>query len=448
MSINKSQKFIVAGAGLVGSVLALRLLQKGYQVDIYESRADMRTQSMSAGRSINLALSHRGIEALKLVGLEKEILNHAVQMKGRLIHNVHGELNFQPYSIREGEHINSISRRVLNVILMNEIEKYGIKINFSHRFETYHAEQNEFVFSYQGNKKNVGATCLISTDGANSSARKYMLDNSNELKMNYQQKFQPYGYKELTIPPGSNREFLLEKNSLHIWPRGHFMMIALPNPDATFTATLFLPFEGKEGFSNLKDSSSLNEFFQEYFNDTLNIIPDLEEEFFQNPTGHLNSVKCSPWYYHDKFLLMGDAAHAIIPFYGQGMNCGFEDVVVFDQLLDRESNIENLFKQFELSRKVNSDAISDLAEDNFEEMRDKVADPIFQRKRILEAQLEKKYPDYYSKYALVTFRPDVSYSYAMNKGRKQDEFLLKICETQSSFSDLELENIFNSMKSL
>ncbi|MCC6816087.1 MAG: FAD-dependent monooxygenase [Saprospiraceae bacterium] len=443
-----NKKFSVVGAGLVGSLVALRLLQKGFQIEVYESREDMRLHPMSAGRSINLALSHRGLEALKLVGLEEQVLSHSIQMKGRMIHSINGELNFQPYSIREGEHINSISRRVLNVILMDEIEKHGVRIKFSHRLETYDNNMDLFTFSCNGEKVFVSGNSVIATDGASSSARKFMLENSAELRMNYQQKFQPYGYKELTIPPGPESKFLLEKNALHIWPRGHFMMIALPNPDASFTATLFIPFIGLEGFESLSDKQSLDSFFSNYFSDAKLLIPDLTQEFFSNPTGHLNSVKCSPWSYKDRILLMGDAAHAIIPFYGQGMNCGFEDVVVFDQLLDTCTDIESLFRRFELQRKINSDAISDLAEDNFEEMRDKVADPVFQRKRLLEAQLEEKFPKYYSKYALVTFRPDISYSEAMVKGRKQDEYLLEICKTQFEFSNSDLETIFNNLNQI
>ena len=445
----KNKKIIIAGAGLVGSLLALRLLQRGCNVEIFESREDMRLQSMSAGRSINLALSHRGIEGLKLVGLTDQILPHAVQMKGRMIHTLNSELLFQPYSVRANEHINSISRRTLNIQLMDAIEKWGVKINFSSRLSHFTPEENKFTFTTKDHLKNeLVDCCLIATDGSNSIARKFMLDRSAELRMNYNQKFQDYGYKELTIPPGEHSHFLLEKNALHIWPRGHFMMIALPNPDATFTATLFLPFKGEQGFESLQNTSTLRSFFHDYFTDALPLISHLEDEFFENPTGHLNSVKCSPWHYKDQILLMGDAAHAIIPFYGQGMNCGFEDVVVFDQLLDKSLNVEELFQQFEYSRKPNADAISDLAEDNFEEMRDKVSDPVYQRKRALESQLEKKYPDYYSKYALVTFRPDVSYSEAMVKGRLQDEFLLKICSERSVFDDSEMLKIYNHLQSI
>ncbi|MEP7196918.1 MAG: NAD(P)/FAD-dependent oxidoreductase [Saprospiraceae bacterium] len=443
------KKIAIVGAGLVGSLLALRLLQRGLKVEIFESREDMRKQTISAGRSINLALSHRGIRGLNLVGLEDKILEHAVQMKGRMIHKIDSELSFQAYSIRDGEYINSISRRTLNIILLDAIESFGVKVNFGKKLHSFLPEKNLIYFEDKNNQQSqVEDSILIATDGANSMARKFMLDRSAELKMNYNQKFQEYGYKELNILPGKNGEFLLEKNALHIWPRGHFMMIALANPDATFTATLFLPFKGEQGFESLTDKNSVNNFFEKYFKDAKELIHDLDGEFFQHPIGHLNSVKCKPWHYEDKLLLMGDAAHAIIPFYGQGMNCGFEDVVVFNELLDKYNDTLELFEQFEKSRKINSDAISDLAEDNFEEMRDKVADPIYQRKRTLEAQLEKQFPSYYSKYALVTFCPDVSYSEAMIRGRKQDDYLMNLCMTKTDFTNEDLGKIFKELESL
>ncbi len=447
MSNFKDKKILVAGAGLVGSLLGLRLLQKGFNIEIFETREDMRLHPMSAGRSINLALSHRGIEGLKRVGMDQQILSHAVTMKGRMIHSLSEELLFQPYSLREREHIHSISRRTLNVMLMDALEEYGVKINFNKRLKHFNPELNTFTFTNaQGHESEYKDCILIATDGANSAARKNMLERSSELRMNFTQKFQPYGYKELTIPPGPGQNFKIEKNALHIWPRGHFMMIALPNPDGTFTATLFLPFSGEESFSQLTNEEAVHNFYKKHFPDSLDLLPQLQTEFFENPTGQLYSIKCSPWHYNDQLLLMGDAAHAIIPFYGQGMNCGFEDVVVFDDLLNQYTDTSELFKQFEQSRKINADSISDLAEDNFEEMREKVSDKIFQRKRKLEAQLEEKFPEYYSKYALVTFRPDISYHQAMNQGRKQDEYLLNLCKDQMEFNEIELTDIFNTLR--
>lgn len=446
--MDKSKKIIIAGSGLVGSLLGLRLLQLGFDVSLFESRADMRKENISAGRSINLALSHRGIRALKLAGVDEEILSNAIQMSGRMIHTLDGQLALQPYSTRPGEFINSISRRTLNIILMDAIEKIKPDaIHFKSKLIRVENDCRRFVIETEQKEiKSMENAILIGTDGAASIARKTLFELTPHLRFNYSQTFQNYGYKELTIPPGKDNTFVIEKNALHIWPRGNFMMIALPNPDATYTATLFLPYHGAVSFDRLDTKESIMEFYQTYFSDAVPLMPDLESEFFEHPTGHLYTVKCSPWHYEDKILLMGDAAHAIIPFYGQGMNCGFEDVFVFDELLNEHMSWNNLFESFSKLRKPNADAIADLAEDNFIEMRDKVADPVFQKKRQLEMNLEKKFPEYYSKYALVTFRPDISYYDAMVKGRKQDEFLMNLCaDLNKEWGEKELDEIFNNM---
>lgn len=446
--MDKNKKILIAGSGLVGSLLGLRLLQKGFDVELFESRPDMRKEQISAGRSINLALSHRGIRALKLAGVGEVILSNAIQMHGRMIHTINGQLALQPYSTRPGEFINSISRRTLNVILMDAIEKMKHNaIHFKTRLIKADNDCNSFTFENEQKQHiKIENAILIGTDGAASIARKTLFELTPHLRFNYSQTFQNYGYKELTIPPGPDNSFVIEKNALHIWPRGHFMMIALPNPDATYTATLFLPYHGAESFDSLDSKEKVKAFYQKYFADAIPFMPELETEFFQHPTGHLYTVKCEPWHYEDKILLMGDAAHAIIPFYGQGMNCGFEDVYVFDELLDQHTDWKTLFENFSKQRKPNSDAIADLAEDNFIEMRDKVADPVFQRKRQLEMKLEKQFPEYYSKYALVTFRPDISYHDAMVRGRKQDEFLMGVCgEEKGEFKENELKEIYEHL---
>jgi len=447
--ISTSRKMVVAGSGLVGSLTALRLLQRGFDVELFESRPDMRSAAISAGRSINLALSHRGIRGLERCGIGKEVMAQAIPMKGRMIHDLNGTLHFQDYSTRSGEFINSISRRSLNVVIMDAIEK--IKpgaIHFQHKL--VHLDGNRETYAFEsGDRKLVERSnvLLIGADGAGSAARKWMLNQTPHFHFDYSQRYQNYGYKELTIPPGEGGSFRIEKNALHIWPRGHFMMIALPNPDATYTATLFLPYHGPESFEQLKSVDALRGFYAQYFPDALPLLTDLEQEFFEHPTGYLYTVKCAPWHYHDKILLIGDAAHAIIPFYGQGMNCGFEDVVVLDDLLDQHSDWTQLCNAYHLQRKANGDAIADLAEDNFVEMRDKVADPIFQRKRKLELQLETQFPEYYSKYAMVTFRPDISYHDAMVKGRKQDDLLMQHCQSPNEqWEQAELSRLFEMLK--
>lgn len=447
----QARKVVVAGSGLVGSLTTLRLLQRGFDVELFESRPDMRKTEISAGRSINLALSHRGIRGLERCGLGAEMLAQAIPMTGRMIHDVDGKLHFQEYSSRSGEFINSISRRSLNVMVMDAIDrlKPGC-IHFNHRLVELNTESETYGFESESKQRVIRSkVMLIGADGAGSAARKWMLDQTPRFHFDYSQRYQNYGYKELTIPPGPNGSFRLEKNALHIWPRGHFMMIALPNPDATYTATLFLPYSGPQSFDQLKSREALLEFYQQYFPDALPMLTDLEQEFFEHSTGYLYTVKCSPWHYEDKIMLIGDAAHAIIPFYGQGMNCGFEDVVVLDDLLDRYSDWLSLCKAYNQMRKPNGDAIADLAEDNFIEMRDKVADPVFQRKRNLELQLERKFPSYYSKYALVTFRPDISYFDAMVKGRKQDELLMNLCQNpELNFNDLALNDIYHKLQAL
>lgn len=446
--IKPGTKIAIAGSGLVGSLLALRLLQRGFDVQVFESRTDMRKTDISAGRSINLALSHRGIQALRMAGVDQEILSHAIQMKGRMIHDLEGQLKFQDYSSRPGEYINSISRRSLNVILMDAIEKIKPNaLHFKTRLLRFEQDCQRAVFENEsGHRIDFEGGIVIGTDGAASVARKTMLELTPHLRFNYSQTFQNYGYKELTIPPGTGSSFVIEKNALHIWPRGHFMMIALPNPDATYTATLFLPYHGADSFEQLTTKDAVRSFFKSYFSDAVPLMPDLENEFFEHATGHLYTVKCSPWHYQDRILLVGDAAHAIIPFYGQGMNCGFEDVFVFDQLLDQHEDWLSLCQNFSGIRKPNGDAIADLAEDNFIEMRDRVADPVFQRKRKLEMLLEKKYPDYYSKYALVTFRPDVSYRDAMLRGRWQDDLLMQFCQPEKEdWTEEELSAVYRQL---
>lgn len=445
------KKIIIIGAGLVGSLLALVLVKKGYAVCVYESRSDLRTNQISAGRSINLALSHRGLQILDKLGLKEKVLSHAIKMKSRIIHPLTGEISVQDYGTREGEYINSISRKVLNEILLNEIEKIQADaIHFDTKHTTSDLKNKKFYFTKKDGTQIIETNVRVfGTDGSSSATRDILLANSTQLRFNYQQSYQNYGYKELTLEPTANGDFQLENNGLHIWPRGHFMMIALPNPDASFTCTLFAPYHGSDGFDTLNNVDKLNNYFTKYFPDLANLFNNLNEQFVSNPIGNLVTVKCYPWHINDEVLLLGDAAHAIIPFYGQGMNCGFEDVMILSQLLDRENSWERIFSQFTAIRKPNTDAIADLAEDNFVEMRDKVADPIFQKKRFLEVALEKTHPNFYSKYSLVTFRPDISYYEAMRRGRRQDEILMEYCSQTEHpnidevYKKISLEGLLN-----
>ncbi len=440
-------KITIIGAGLSGSLLAIRLAQKGYNVSVYEKRPDMRNQNTIAGRSINLALSNRGIKALQLIGLEKEMLELALPMHSRMIHTVGKEPITSAYSGRQGEYINSISRSQLNIALLNKAETFGnIKLFFNHDCTNVALINNECTFNHNNQTVVKTADKIIGTDGAGSALRNSFENNLPNFQLS--QSFLEHGYKELNIPPNEDGSFKLNKNVLHIWPRGSFMCIALPNPTGDFTVTLFLAKKDAENnFEQLITAKQIEAFFEQYFPEIKNNIPDLVEQFNANPIGNLGTVKCAPYNYKDQSLLLGDAAHAIVPFYGQGMNCSFEDVVVLDALIETYQNDwATIFEQYDKLRKPNCDAIADLAVDNFYEMRDATANPVFQLKRQLETKLEQTYPTYYSKYSMVTFRDDISYSQAMLKGRQQDEYLMQICNNITSINELKIEDIYTKVK--
>lgn len=427
----KQENILIIGAGLCGSLLALRMAQRGFKVDLYESRPDLRTTDISAGRSINLALSDRGLKAMRLVGVADKVKPLCIPMYGRLIHDTQGNTFNSNYSGRDNEHINSISRGGLNSLLLTEAEQHdNVTIHFNKRCTSVDIETNTASFKCYDTKKEftVTADVVFGTDGAGSALRKsYYLEK--KFLFSYTQDYLTHGYKELEIPADKTGNHQISKGHLHIWPRGQYMLIALPNLDGSFTVTLFLSYDdGEYNFNNLTSIEKVTEFFQTQFPDALALIPDLDKEFFGNPTGALGTVKCSPWQYNGQTLLMGDAAHAIVPFYGQGMNASFEDVVVFDNVLEQHNGDWNTtFKTFEKTRKEDADAIADLAIDNYYEMRDHVANPIFKEKRMLEMNLEKTFPmEYFSKYSMVTFNEDINYAKAMKIGRAQDKALLNM----------------------
>ena len=474
------QRITIIGAGLAGSLLSIYLAKRGMTVDVYEARGDMRLAEVAAGRSINLALSDRGIAALREVGMDEYMLAEAVPMYGRMIHSVTGETKLLPYSGRQGEYINSVSRAGLNIALINEAAKYeNVAFHFNERCVDLDPDSGEAIFS--SGKRSDGDT-VIATDGAGSAVRHAMM-NGGVDRFDFSQKWLEHGYKELHIPalPGQNhlRErvgspFAIEKNALHIWPRHKFMMIALPNFDGSFTCTLFLGHEREslvdnfgagstsEGelrtgrasvreysFDQLKDERSVREFFEAEFPDAVELMPTVVEDFFHNPTGNLGTVKCFPWNVGGKALLLGDSAHAVVPFYGQGMNCAFEDVRVLDQLVEEHgTDWETVYEEFGRRRKVNTDAIADMAEENFYEMRDAVADPVFLRKRELETKLEQTYPDYFSKYSMVTFRDDLPYSVAKARGNAQDKFLMDVCERVRDVGEIDIAELLEQLRSI
>jgi kynurenine 3-monooxygenase len=442
----KKEKVIIIGAGLAGSLLAIYLAKRGIEAEVYEARGDMRKTEMSAGRSINLALSDRGIAALREVGMDEYMLAEAVPMRGRMIHATDGATKLLPYSGRPGEYINSISRAGLNVALMNEAEKYdGVKFYFNER--CVHFDCADGAAKFESGKTVEGDT-LIATDGAGSAVRNAML-HGGVSRFNFSQTWLEHGYKELHIPPGDNGSFRMEKNALHIWARRSFMMIALPNFDGSFTCTLFLAHKGENSFAQLGDEKSLAEFFETNFADAIPLMPTLVEDFFTNPIGNLGTIKCFPWNAGGKALLLGDAAHAVVPFYGQGMNASFEDCRILNQLIEqRGTNWEKIFDEFTAARKPNADAIADMAEENFYEMRDAVADPVFVRKRELETRLEQTFPDYFSKYSMVTFREDLPYAVAKQKGNAQDKLLMEICAQIDDLNGIDLNEVLEKVKNL
>jgi len=430
-SDSKQQNILIIGAGLCGSLLALRLGQRGYNVTVMEMRPDLRKVDISAGRSINLAFSDRGNKAMKLVGIEDKVKTLCIPMNGRMLHDKDGNTFLSNYSGREHEYINSISRGELNALLLTEAEKHkNVTIHFNKKCQSVNFEKTTALFQDYNTKHEFveDADCIIATDGAGSALRKsYFLEK--KFLFSFSQQWLSHGYKELSILPDQDGGYKTYKNALHIWPRGDFMIIALPNLDGSFTVTLFLSYnEGAYNFNNLTSPEMVTEFFAKEFPDALELMPNLVEDFFDNPTAPLGTVKCSPWHYKGNTLLMGDSAHAIVPFYGQGMNASFEDVVEFDKVLDMGlNNWEHIFETYEKNRKKDTDAIADLAIDNFHEMKDHVGQELFQEKRKIEMALEQHFPeDYSSKYSLVTFNEDIGYREAMLKGRAQDKAILNM----------------------
>jgi len=413
------------GSGLAGGLLAAYLGRRGYDVDLYERRADPREGNIVGGRSINLAVSTRGIHALEQIGIADEVLRHAIPMRGRMIHDKSGDLHFSPYDVDPKKCINSIGRAALNTTVIEAAQRYpNVRVHFNHRCTD--VDLTEPVAHVLDTKTNttsaVRTDAVIGVDGAFSAVRQSM-----QLKIDnfqYDESYLAHGYKELTVPPAPDGSWRMEKNALHIWPRKSFMMIALPNPDGSFTCTLFWEFEGPRSFATTKTDDEVCDFFREEFPDAVPLMPNLLEDFKTNPTGSLVTIRCAPWFYRDKVCLVGDAAHAVVPFYGQGMNAAFEDCVVLDECLagfpeDRQRAFAEYFQR----RKVNADALADLALENFIEMRDKTASRAFRAKKKLDHFLEAALPGIYLPlYTMVTFTR-IPYGDAARRARLQDRIV-------------------------
>ena len=428
-------KFILIGSGLAGGLLAAYLGRRGYDVDLYERRADPREGNIIGGRSINLALSTRGIHALEQLGIADEVLQHAIPMRGRMIHDKSGNLHFAPYDVDPNKHINSIGRAALNTTVIEAAQRYpNVRVMFNHRCTDVDLDSAtaELVDSYVEAGVSpadpvrqvieVSADAVIGVDGAFSAVRQSMQEKLQTF--DYDESYLAHGYKELTIPPGPDGSWQMEKEALHIWPRKSFMMIALPNPDGSFTCTLFWEFEGPRSFASTKTDDDVDRFFDEEFPDAVPLMPALLEDFKNNPTGSLVTIRCAPWFYKDKVALVGDAAHAVVPFYGQGMNAAFEDCVVLDECLaEFPDNRERAFDEYFARRKENADALADLAIDNFIEMRDKTASKTFRAKKKLDHALEAALPGIYLPlYTMVTFTR-IPYAEAAQRARRQDSII-------------------------
>ena len=417
-------KFVLIGSGLAGGLLAAFLGRRGYEVDLYERRGDPREGNLVGGRSINLALSTRGIHALQQLGIADEVLKHAIPMPGRMIHDKSGNLHFSPYDRDPNKHINSIGRAALNTAVIEAAQRYpNVRVNFNHQCTGLNLDGPvAHLIDPEKAALEVRGDAVIGVDGAFSAVRKSM---QQQIKgFGNDESYLAHGYKELTIPPGPDGSWRMEKNALHIWPRKSFMMIALPNPDGSFTCTLFWEFKGPRSFETTETDADIASFFAEEFPDAVLLMPALLEDFRQNPTGSLVTIRCAPWSYKDKVALLGDAAHAVVPFYGQGMNAAFEDCVVLDECLAKfPNNREQAFaKYFEL-RKKNADALADLAVQNFIEMRDKTASRIFRAKKKLDHLLEAVLSGIYLPlYTMVTFTR-LPYAEAARRARWQDRIV-------------------------
>ena len=416
-------KFVLVGSGLAGGLLAAYLGRRGYDVDLYERRADPREGNIVGGRSINLAISTRGIHALERIGIADEALRHAIPMRGRMIHDKSGTLHFAPYDVDPKKCINSIGRASLNTAVIEAAQRYpNVRVQFNHKCTDVDLDEAVCHLETETGKLTARGDAVIGVDGAFSAVRASMQQNIGNLQ--YDESYLAHGYKELTIPPGPDDSWQMEKNALHIWPRKSFMMIALPNPDGSFTCTLFWEFEGPRSFATIRTEDDVRRFFDEEFPDAVPLMPTLLEDFKNNPTGSLVTIRCAPWYYRDRVCLLGDAAHAVVPFYGQGMNAAFEDCVVLDECLEKfPNNRERAFAEYFSRRKENADALADLAIGNFIEMRDKTASRAFRAKKKLDHFLEAALPGMYLPlYTMVTFTR-VPYAQAARRARLQDRIV-------------------------
>jgi kynurenine 3-monooxygenase len=432
-----SEQIQVAGAGLAGSLLAVLLAKRGFKVTVFESRGDLRSEDVGAGRSINLALANRGIAALEGAAVMGHVREAMIPMRGRILHPVEGDLGFQPYGSRDHEVIYSISRAGLNAILMDAAEAQGVEIKFEHPVVSFDALTG--IATVEDRRANttfeIGGP-IIGCDGAGSPIRKGMeaagLCGVSEEKL-------AHSYKELNIPGDADGQHRMETEALHIWPRGGYMLIALPNVDGSFTVTLFLPDEGPISFDSIRDEQSVVALFEQQFPDALSLLPTLTQDFAANPTGFLGTIRTDRWY-TEHALVLGDAAHAVVPFHGQGMNCAFEDCSALARCIDQlGSDWSAVFPEFEALRRANANAIADMALENYVVMRDSVLDPRFLIRKRLEFELERRQPErFIPRYSMVMFH-HLPYAEAKARGAVQAELMTEIIGAHQTFDQIDVD---------
>jgi kynurenine 3-monooxygenase len=434
------QSITLIGGGLVGALLAQLLAKRGFAVEVFEKRPDPRIAGFVGGRSINLALAERGLQALRTAGLADDVLQRAVMMRGRMVHPLNGTPGLQRYGVDDSEVIWSVSRGGLNMLLLDAAEAAGVRFHFGQSLTAANLDQHRITLADEkGTQRHHDTPVLIGADGAGSALRTAM---NNHTPLGIRVESLGHGYKELEIPPATGAScFAIEPNALHIWPRGGYMCIALPNTEGSFTVTLFLPAHGPHpSFDTLPDSAAASAFFCEDFPDLLPQIPRFAEDYDSHPVGVLSTLYLDRWHIDDRALLIGDAAHAIVPFHGQGMNCGFEDTVVLaDLLAESGRDIQDAFAEFQRIRQPNANAIATMALENYIEMRGSVADPRYLAKRELGARLAERAPKHFmARYRMVTFT-HLPYAYVYERGRAQDQLLEQLLRGSTSANDVELD---------
>jgi len=441
-------RFTIAGAGPVGALLAIVLSRKGYKVDLFEARPDSRKTSVYQGKSINIALSDRGWNAMESIGIDAEIREDAIPMKRRVIHDEDGGLSYLPYG-KEHQAIWSVSRGGINERLLTIAEEEpNVSLFFEHKLIDLEFTTAEAKFrTTDGTTVEVGSDYMFGADGAYSKVRRLAHDTP---RFSYSQSYMPQCYIELNIPPNDDGSHQLEKEALHIWPRKQFMLIALPNPDGSFTCTLFLNFEGTPSFESLSDRADVEDFFERYFPDAMPYLQDPVDEFMSKTAAPLFLVHIYPWTIANKVGLIGDAAHAIVPFYGQGMNCGFEDCRELNDLIGRcDHDWARIFPAYEQARKPNGDAIAELSKRNFVEMSDLSGDKIFQLRKKIEARFQDSYPELWTPlYSMVTFSPETPYSVALETGDRQKLIMDKVMQLKNIETEWEQSHVYEMLHKL